>query len=258
MEYLRPKTIDEAVDLLSRGVPLAGGTQLTSQRYELDAVIDLQALGLDWLSEQDGVVKAGAMTRLQQLLTSEISLPAALREACRYEAAWNIRNQATLGGMLMSADGRSALLTVLATLDPEIKLAPGDERMRIDDFLERRQSAALPFILLELAFDLPGCVAYDYVARAPMDRPLVCAAAARIQRSGEDVLRIALGGYGERPDIWQLDWDVTNPESMLSAASERACEVYQSAGDDFASAAYRSEVAGILSRRVVNEVVIGC
>jgi len=258
MEYLRPKTIDEAIGLLSRGIPLAGGTQLASQRHALDVVIDLQALGLDWLSEQDGVLKVGAMTRLQQLLTSEISLPAALREACRYEAAWNIRNQATLGGVLMGADGRSALLTVLAALDPEVKLAPGDERMRIDEFLERRQSAIPPFILLEVSFDLPGCVAYDYVARAPMDRPLVCAAATRIKRSGDDVLRIALGGYGERPYSWQLDWEEPKPDSMLSAASKSANGIYQSAGDDFASAAYRSEIAGILTRRVVNEVVIGC
>ncbi|TFH38201.1 MAG: hypothetical protein E4G99_00250, partial [Anaerolineales bacterium] len=92
MDYLRPKTIHEAVDLLSKGIPLAGGTQLIARRHELEAVIDLQALGLDGLTVRKGLITVGAMTRLQQLLSTEVSLPEALRAACRFEAAWNIRN----------------------------------------------------------------------------------------------------------------------------------------------------------------------
>ena len=258
MDYLRPKTIDEALDLLTRGVPLAGGTQLTAQRYELDTVIDLQALALDGLTEQNGTILAGAMTRLQQLLSSDINLPLVLQQACRYEAALNIRNQATLGGLLMGADGRSPLLTMLAVLDPEIKLAPGDEILRISEFFERRLSAAGTFLLLELSFDLPVCLAYDYVARAPMDRPLVCAAAVRVKRDGEDILRVALGGYGEQPSSWAWEGVGASLDGLLTEASTKASEIYRSAGDAFASAEYRSEIAGILARRVVSEVVAEC
>ena len=35
MDYVRPKTIDEALELLVDGIPLAGGTQLTAERYKL-------------------------------------------------------------------------------------------------------------------------------------------------------------------------------------------------------------------------------
>jgi CO/xanthine dehydrogenase FAD-binding subunit len=258
MEYLRPKTIDEAIKLLAKGIPLAGGTQLTVKRYELDAVIDLQELDLAGLSEQEGVIIAGAMTRLQQLFSSEIDLPVALREACRHEAAWNIRNQATLGGALMGADGRSPLLTALAALDPEVKLAPGDEKLSFSELLDRRPMEVSTFIILALSFDRPVCSAYEFVARTPMDRPLVCVAAARVNRGGEAVLQIGLGGYGERPYSWSLDWDEANPDGMLAAVSSNAEKVYQAAGDAFASAEYRAEIAGILSRRVVSEVMAGC
>jgi len=258
MDYLRPKTIDEAISLLTRGVPLAGGIQLTPQRYELDTVIDLQALGLDGLTEHNDTIVAGAMTRLQQIVTSEINLPVALREACRYEAALNIRNQATLGGVLMGAGGRSPLLTVLSALDPEVKLAPGDEILKISDLFNRRFSTPEPFLLLEVSFDLPACLAYDYVARSPMDRPLVCAAAARTKRAGEDNLQVAVGGYGEQPLHWSLEGNIKDPDGLVKEASLKASELYRSAGDAFATAEYRSAIAGLLARRVVQEVVAGC
>jgi CO/xanthine dehydrogenase FAD-binding subunit len=37
-QYHRPKTLAEALELLDRGVPLAGGTALTPRRDEIPAV----------------------------------------------------------------------------------------------------------------------------------------------------------------------------------------------------------------------------
>jgi putative selenate reductase FAD-binding subunit len=257
MEYLRPKTIDEALELLSEGIPLAGGTQLTAERYELSRVIDLQPLGLDQLREQDGVVHIGAMTTLQQLMATEVPLPERLKEACRSEAAWNIRNQATLGGLLMSADGRSPLLTVLAALDPQLKLAPGEEKVNLATFFKRRSSKVRNFLLLEIFFNKPVCFAYDFVARAPMDIPLVSAAAAVVSRDKESV-QIAIGGYGEQPIFWSEILDADDQAAVLSAVAEKAKQRFEAAADAFASAEYRAEIAGTLSRRAVSEVLEAC
>jgi CO/xanthine dehydrogenase FAD-binding subunit len=255
MDYLQPKTIEEAVELLARGVPLAGGTELTTRRYDLNAVIDLQYLGLDGLTEQDGVIKAGAMVRLQQLITSAIDLPPVLREACRYEAAWNIRNQATLGGILISADGRSPLLTVLAAIDPAVLLAPGDETLKLTELLGRRSEIPGSFLILSLYLKRPQSLAYDFVARTPMDRPLVSAAAAYHDHDSKEYLQVAIGGYGDRPSSWSLGVEGKDPETLLSEISGNAIELYKDAGDAFASAAYRSEIAGVLTRRVASEVL---
>jgi putative selenate reductase FAD-binding subunit len=257
MEYLRPKTIDEALELLSEGIPLAGGTQLTVERYELTRVIDLQPLGLDQIREQDGVVHLGAMTTLQQLMGSEVPLPVRLKEACRSEAAWNIRNQATLGGLLMSADGRSPLLTVLAALNPQLKLAPGDEKIDLTTFFTRRKSEVRNFLLLGIFFDKPACLAYDFVARAPMDTPLVSAAAAVVARDKESV-QIAIGGYGEQPIFWSEILNTDDQVEVVSTVTEKAKQRFEAASDAFASAEYRAEIAGTLSRRVVNEVLEAC
>jgi CO/xanthine dehydrogenase FAD-binding subunit len=63
-EYHRPKTVAEALELLDRGVPLAGGTELTPRREEVSAVIDLRELGLDYLEAQDDIFVIGAVAKL--------------------------------------------------------------------------------------------------------------------------------------------------------------------------------------------------
>jgi CO/xanthine dehydrogenase FAD-binding subunit len=258
MEYLRPKTLDEALEFLAGGVPLAGGTQLTPHRNTLAKVIDLQSLDLDEIREQDGQIQLGAMARLQAVLTTQLAVPEPLRQACRYEAAWNIRNQATLGGVLMGADSRSPLMTVLAALDPEIRLAPGDLLIDLKGLIERRKAGTRNFILLGLNFKNTKCLAYDYVARAPMDPPIVSAAAAVLADDDGNVVRISLGGFGNYPQFWSQRIETGEREALLEALTRTAVESYGDAGDQFASAEYRAAAAGILTRRVANEVLDAC
>ncbi len=253
MDYLRPKTIKEAVALLAEGIPLAGGTQLTQSRTVLTKVIDLQDLGLGEIQVSDGTITIGCMTTLQAILTSDLAIPDVLRQACRYEAAWNIRNKATLGGVLMGSDGRSPLMTALAALDPVLRLAPGDVKLSMGDLIERRRAGGGDFILLDLSFFNPKCLAYDFVARAPMDPPIVCAAAAIWDHVDYQQLSMALGGFGEYPTIWSEQ--VKKDSQIHDSVAGKAHQAYRDAGDAFASAAYRAEVASILAQRVVREVL---
>lgn len=255
MEYLRPKTIDEAVELLAGGIPLAGGTRLNVDRSKLARVIDLQGLGLDILREVDGSINIGAMTKLQSLLSTDLPIPEALRAACRYEAAWNLRNQGTIGGLLMSASGRSPLLTVLSALSPRVHLEPGNAEVSLGELLERRKQVPIDFILLDFRFQIPTAAAYDYVARTPMDPPLVSAAAALHDDGGQRTIHLAVGGFGDHPSFWKKEHSALDQEEILASVTTSAQKVAENAGDDFASAAYRAEVAGILIRRVVSEVL---
>jgi len=124
-EFFRPKTLAEALELLERGVPLAGGAALTPRRGEKPAVIDLRELGLDNLEIQASTILIGAGLNLHKMVDAVHILPVALREVFIKEAGWNLRNMATLGGTIMSSDGRSPLLTVLLALGAKAVIEPG-------------------------------------------------------------------------------------------------------------------------------------
>jgi CO/xanthine dehydrogenase FAD-binding subunit len=87
-------------------------------------------------------------------------------------------------------------------------------------------------------------LAYEYVARTPADLPIICAAVAKWP-SGRT--RLALGGFGSAPT---LAFDGT--ESLgIEVAAQNA---YSQAGDEWASSAYRQEIAGVLARRCLEQI----
>jgi CO/xanthine dehydrogenase FAD-binding subunit len=87
-------------------------------------------------------------------------------------------------------------------------------------------------------------LSYAYSARSAADKPIVCAAAARWP-SGRT--RIVLGGFGKAP-LLVMDGEAN--EGLLEAAEA----AYLTAGDQWASAEYRSETAGVLVERCLNEL----
>jgi CO/xanthine dehydrogenase FAD-binding subunit len=251
LEYFRPQTLKEAIELLKRGVPLAGGSALTPKRHELETVIDIQDLGLDGISSEAGSLIIGSAARLQQIVEASDMVPETLRTGCRLEAGLNIRNMATLGGTIMTSDGRSPLLTVLLALDTKVVLEPGSEKLNLTELLETRENDSFRRLITYVHISLPIKLEYEQVSRSPVDRPLICASVAKLE--GEPGVRVVLGGYGQRPlllSVDEKDWDLEGVDVYGKAA--RAA--FSSAGDDWASAEYRSEVADVLVRRLVEKV----
>ncbi len=115
-EYNRPDSVASALALLARKTPqthiLAGGTSLILRKSEDFAVVDIQDLSLNSIQKDGERIRVGACVTLQQLADSE-DLPEAIRTAARAESSFNIRQSATLGGTIASANGHSPLLTVL-------------------------------------------------------------------------------------------------------------------------------------------------
>lgn len=251
--YHRPKTIEQALELLEQGVPLAGGTVLTPVRRTLDAVIDLQDLGLDQFEAADGHWLFGAALPLQRLYEqADQDLPA-LAQALRLQAAWNMRNQATFIGTVLSANGRSPLLCAALALNPELSLAAQESTITLAQFLQQRDEEP-PSLITGVDLELPAAMAYQQTGRAPMDRPLVSAAACRFAGvDGGDRFRLILGGYGALPQA--LDVASLTNEDEVEAAVQAARDSYRAAGDQWASAEYRSDVAGTLAGRVAREVM---
>jgi probable selenate reductase FAD-binding subunit len=254
-EYHRPKTLDEALELLQRGVPLAGGTALTPKRRQVPAVIDLQELGLDGLELGQEVVSAGAAIKLQRLVEAGNSLPAALIGACHLEASPNLRNMATLGGTIMSCDGRSPLVTALLALDAELQLEPGNQRLSLEALLDQRAKSKKTRLITKVQFKMPLEMGYDQVSRSPADFPLVCLAVAK-QPMGKKgfAIKIAVGGHGGHPIRLKQAEKALDSGASAEQAAEEAGKAYASAGDQWASREYRAHVATVLTRRLLTEV----
>jgi CO/xanthine dehydrogenase FAD-binding subunit len=246
-EFHRPQTIEEALQLLSReqiiALPFERGKSLAGMRPQTYAFVDLQDLGLDQIERQGGQARVGSQVTLQGL--SEYSgLPIALVNAIRHEYSYNLRQTRTVADALFGADGRSPFATVLLALGAALTILPGEEKIGLSDFFAMEFEQMRGRLITEIALPLSVRVAYEYVARTPADFPIVCAGLAQWP-SGRT--RVALGGYGSRP---VLVMDGPEPDGAEAAASS----AYEEAGDEWASAAYRSEIAGILVRRCLESL----
>lgn len=249
LKYFRPKTFEEALALLEQGVPLAGGTTLTPKRYRLDAVVDLQDLGMAALDRQGEMLEAGAGCTLQQMVEADAFVIPALAEACRTEAAWNLRNMATLGGTIVAASGRSPLAAALLALDAEVHTLPIDRWSTLDTFLDARGSDSGHRLLTRFRWPTAANLRFARVGRSPADAPIVLAA---LGRGPKGERRVVLGGWGPRP-IRVLAAEEALAAGDAAGVGRAASQAYASAGDAWASAEYRAEVASVIVRRLAAE-----
>jgi CO/xanthine dehydrogenase FAD-binding subunit len=202
--------------------------------------VDLQTLGLDSLRVKGNELEIGATVTLQQLLESE-HCPAALKSALKLEAPLNLRNSATIAGTLVSCDGRSSFTCALLALDAKITVISHQSSViSAGEFLPLRPRGLITQILIPLHVKF----AFEYVARTPSDKPIVCVALAQWKSART---RVVVGGWGKSPS---LAMDGTEAEGIESAA-RNACH---EATDEWASADYRMDVASTLAKRCLEAI----
>ena len=251
INYIRPTTLQEALDLLSapNAIPLAGGTWVNTTEFrrgrsdESDLLlVDLQALGLNRIHKHGNNLGIGACATLQQILECPHS-PASLKSAIKLESSLNSRNAATVAGSLISCGGRSAFATAMLALDAKLTFQPGDSETSLGNFLPLRENHSFGLLINQISIPLNVKLTFEYVARTPFDQPIVCAAVAQ-WTSGRT--RLALGGHGKTP---LLALDGTTSDDIKSAARNG----YHEAADEWASAEYRADTAAILADRCLNQ-----
>ncbi len=109
--HLNARTIDEAVSVLQRygakASVIAGGTDLLGKMKDEilatypEAIINLKTIpGLDFIKEERGMLRIGALTRLEDIATDSFvrSKYGALAEAAHRTASPHIREMGTIGG----------------------------------------------------------------------------------------------------------------------------------------------------------------
>ncbi|MBX3038317.1 MAG: FAD binding domain-containing protein [Anaerolineales bacterium] len=240
--YHRPKTLDEALTLLTQPntIPLGGGTLLSKGMPDSVSVVDLQLLKLDALRVNGNELQIGATCTLQSLLESE-HISESLKTALKLEAPLNIRNSATVAGTIVSSDGRSPFVTSLLALDAKLDHRPltadrpSSAVIGLSEFLLTRPKGLITSITIPLNIK----TAFEYVSKTPADKPIVCVSLAQ-WNSGRT--RLTLGGYGKIP---LLAMDGSEDGGIETAARI----AYHEANDEWASAEYRIEMAAVLSKR---------
>lgn len=225
-DYYRPSTIAEAVQLLQRQevrlLPLAGGTHLigaleTNRRRDVDGVVDLCALGLSYIRAHTDALHIGATTTLRSLSDDPMAgtlAGAILRRTAQYEGAANLRNAATIGGIVAGAAVDSELYAALLALNATVVSHNGvaESQTPLADFAGRQGQQ--PFLITEIRIPTAGGHSgHARIARTPMDRPIVAAVAVH----GTDGMRMALCGVAERP---VLDGQPLSPPSDYKGSAD--------------------------------------
>ena len=127
-QYVKASSLDEAYTLLmkNRNHQILGGMQwLKMQDCVVPMAIDLQALHLDEIKEQEDYIEIGAMCTLRQMGTSPILLKAfgtLIQDSIKDIVGVQFRNTATIGGSLYSRFGFSDILTAFMVLDTSVVL----------------------------------------------------------------------------------------------------------------------------------------
>ncbi len=131
--YVAPRSLAEAAEVLRRGkvTIVAGGTDLMPQskagraRFHPVLMNIRRIPEISGITEQDGVVRLGALTTVTQLLESPLVRTRfkALWQACDKFASDQLRNAATIGGNICNASPAGDLLVPLLVFDAEVVLA---------------------------------------------------------------------------------------------------------------------------------------
>jgi len=260
--YYRPTNLDEALRYLRQPntLPLAGGTALLATEDGITAtVVDLQNTGLDHLTWADDgrLLRVGAMVRLTDLdeflapLAALEGAAALVRGAIHRAGPNTYRNAATVGGIIASRLPDSELLAALLVLDATVSLRlPAPETVSLATYL--RDEERLPGLITDIMIYWPaGKSASERVARTPADYPIVSVTG---WRPASGAIRLAATGTGPRP-MHLVTAEVALggglDEDAIATAAQAAAKSVDHPGDFRGDAAYRAEMAAVLTRRVL-------
>ncbi|GAA4685641.1 FAD binding domain-containing protein [Phytohabitans rumicis] len=272
-EYVRPSTVDEAVQALTDGGEdakvLAGGQSLIPVlRLRLAApsvLVDLGGLGelRDVRDDGDALV-IGAMTRHADILRDPLVRAHAplLAQATATVADRQVRHLGTIGGSLAHADPAGDLPGVAVALDVVMEIAgPGGRRtVAASDFFVDFLTTALGPDEVLVSVRVPKQdgwgTHYEKFNRVAQAWSIVGVAAA-VRRDNGSIAeaRVSLTNMGATPIRARGVEEalVGAPATMdaVAAAAERAAEGTAPPTDVTASADYRTHLATVLTRRAL-------
>ena len=225
-EYYKPTSVAEAVALLRRTDarlrPLAGGSQLvgdleTRAVTDVDGVVDLAGLGLNRIVQIGETLQIGATATLSDVSRHPLAGEVAggiLRRTAQYEGPVNLRNAATVGGVVASAEMDSEFYAALLALDASVVVSDGEKESvtPLDAFVIPSSHHLITAVTIPVRALRSG---HARIARTLSDRCIVAAVAV----VGDAVMRVALCGVGQQPVL--AGGRLTPPDNWKGSAEYR-------------------------------------
>ena len=240
--YVIAQTLDEAYALNTKKstVIVAGNMWLRMCGMRRQTALDLSALGLDYIKEDEQGFTIGAMTTLRTMET-HAALNAAFggvfARAFEPIVGTQFRNGATVGGSVFSRFGFSDVSTLLLAMGAKVVTHARGE-VPLDEFQKEKWDRD---ILIAIRIEKGRSAAIESVRLSKTDIPvLVCAASA-----DERGVRVALGSRPARAVIVAEDARPEELDYMRMAAD------IPMGSNARASEAYRRKVAPVLMERAV-------
>jgi carbon-monoxide dehydrogenase medium subunit len=277
-DYVRARSLPEALSLLQQhgeaAKIIAGGQSLVpalNLRLLAPALlVDIGGLAeLKGISVTGGGVRIGALTRHVELQRApEIARHAPLlAEAITHVAHPAIRNRGTIGGSLAQADPASELPACALALQATIVVAgpKGERRIPADDFFRGLYETALSPHDVLVAIEVPAIrsgerSAFLELARRSGDYALVgLACHAGVGDGALRELRLAYFAVGTKPTLAvnaaRCLVGAPLSEASIANAQEALAQDLAPQDDIHASAATRRQLARVLLRRALAELL---
>jgi len=279
-DYLAPKTIDEALSLLSQHKEkarlIAGGTDLIPQlkRREGKApqyLIDLKDIpDLDYINfDADNGLSLGALATIKAVASSPVIRDrfGVLCQAAESMASPQVRNRGTIAGNICNAVPSADTAPALLTLEAKLKLVSqrGERIVAIEDFFTGPNQTVIDGeILKEIQVPTPPPKSQGvYLKLSPrraMDLAMVGVAVLVVPDNGKcKDIRIALGAVAPTPLRAKKAEAVLKgqafDENLIEKAAQAAAGEAKPIDDHRASAEYRREMVEVLVKRAIEQAV---
>jgi carbon-monoxide dehydrogenase medium subunit len=264
--YHRPRTLEEAVRLLSEDAKvLAGGHSLIpAMKLRLaqpKALVDIAGIAdLSYIRETDGKIAIGAMTTHYDIESSKLLAGRCplLTEVAPQIGDVQVRNKGTLGGSLVHADPAADWPAAILALDAELEIAgPGGRRTvkAGDFFVDMLQTVVQPNeILVEIRVPVTA-PSVAYVKFAQKASGFAIAGVAVVIDEKQKDVRIGVTGVAPKPYRARSVEQALRSGADFAVAAPKAADGIQPLSDIHASAEFRAHLARINTRRALEQAV---
>lgn len=251
-EIKKAATLEEAWQLNQKRPNRVVGGMLWMRlsKGNVATLIDLSALGLDKIEENDAEFSIGAMVTLRQLeLHAGIAAytNGAMKEALRHIVGVQFRNLATVGGSVFGRFGFSDVLTFLLALDAKVELYKGG-------IIPMSEFAKMPYdrdILVRVIIPKQDIsCSYASVRIAKTDFPVLTCAAAKTSAG----VHIAVGARPAKAALVLDEQGILSAgitEESVKAFAAYAASLLPTDSNPRGSAAYRTHLIKVLAERTI-------
>jgi carbon-monoxide dehydrogenase medium subunit len=277
-EYHRPKSVDEAIALLSEfgdeGRVIAGGHSLVPMMKlrlaEPSHLIDLRDLdALKGVGQAGGVIEIGAMATQHEVLASDLLAETCpiLQETARLIADPQVRYCGTVGGNVANGDPGNDLPAVMQCLGASYVLngPEGTREVAARDFYEAAYFTARADdeLLTKVRIPVPAAghgYAYEKLKRKVGDYATAAAAVILTMAGGScQSASVALTNVGQTPLYAEAAGEAlvgtAVDEAAIRSAAQAAKGICEPVADLHGPEDYRSHAAGVMVQIAVERAL---